>query len=361
MADPLPDAPTETETAAARLLEAQVAWVVDGLVGARTPDALAADVDLLLDLGAHLTLADVADPDVVADVVCRILVTVPPSPRATAVATTLGSAVAMGPESTFTLAEVVRRERVEDLARRLLARVDVLESALDRATRSPQATRLAGTFVGRLVGEVVQANRAVAEKIPGVGSLVSFGARAGGRVLGAAEGHLESLLGDTTGKGAALAARRLNKVVADTLRDPAALEAVLELYDLYATTPLPPATPPDRASDPDALVELADLLHVVVAEAAAAAPVHEVVRSTVHAVLAAHGDVPLDRLLAELGLDRDALVAHAGALLPPLAAAAHRAGRLEDLVRRRLAPFYASSAVAEILGSRDPGSGRPPG
>ncbi|WP_278258767.1 hypothetical protein [Nocardioides convexus] len=92
-----------------------------------------------------------------------------------------------GPTETFTLAEVLDRENAERIADELLANTDVLAAALDDLTRSPLVTSLASRFVTRIVTDVVQTNRAMAEKIPGVGSLVSFGASAAGRVVGAAD------------------------------------------------------------------------------------------------------------------------------------------------------------------------------
>ncbi len=142
-----------------------------------------------------------------------------------------------GPAAPFTLAELVQREHVEQLLTEAFAHLDLAEVFLDQIAESPLVATLATRFVGRLVSEVVATNRAVAEKIPGVGSLVSLGSNMAGKVVGAADKQFEALLGDTAGKGATFAMRRLNKVAVETLRDPAAQQAALQVFDLYADTP----------------------------------------------------------------------------------------------------------------------------
>ncbi|MFW6775242.1 hypothetical protein ACOACO_13230 [Nocardioides sp. CPCC 205120] len=338
------------ETTADRLLDAHTRWVVDrlttgGPVGTRD-EAIAEDVDLLLDLGSELTLWDVLSPDEVSDALERVLVTVPPSEGAARFAAAVADALLDGNIERFALSDVVGRDLVEAWVRRVLDGVDGIEAALDRLTSSPRVATLAGGFVGRIVSEVVQANRAAAEKIPGVGSLVSFGANAAGRVSGAANKQLEGLLGDTAGKGAVFAMRRLNKVLVDTLRDPSMPDALMEVFDLYGDEPLPRVG--DVASR-EGVHEVAALVHEVVAGAAPSLPVHQIATAVVTQVWADHGDRPVTTLLEELGLTRDELVVHAISLAPRLLDAAHADGRLEALVRSRLAPFYASDEVAGIL------------
>lgn len=346
--------PVHTPTTADLLLDAHVAWVVDRLTtGAEAPtldDAIAEDVDLVLDLISNLTLNQVVEADELIGVIGQVLATVPPSERAAAIALTASDALFEGPIEPFTLADVVDRENVEVLLHLLLSRVDVLEAALDRLTRSPQLARLVGGLVGRIVNDVIAANRAVAERIPGVGSIVSLGARAGGRVKGVADKQFDALLGDTAGKGAQLAMRRLNKVIVDTLRDPGMADALLEVHDLFADQTLPPIS---AVTTEDGAREFIAVLHEIAAAATPTAPVHDIVATIVRGVFAEHGDVPITELLHDLGLTRDELVVHAITLAPRALAAAHAGGHLEPAVRSRLAPFYASAPVAAIL-SGDP-------
>jgi hypothetical protein len=69
----------------------------------------------------------------------------------------------------------------------------------------------------------------------------------------------------------------------------------------------------------------------------------------VDAVLDRYGDRDIASLLPELGLTRDDLVADLRELLPPVIEAAKADGRLAELVRARLKPFFASKKVQTIL------------
>src|SRR5690606_33215586 len=161
-----------------------------------------------------------------------------------------------GPAETFTLAEVIEREHVEQALTEAFAHPEALEAFLDQIAESPLVSGVTTRFVGRLVSEVVATNRAVAETIPGMGWLVSLGAGMAGKVVGAADKQFEGLLGDTAGKGTTFAMRRLNKVLLDSLRDPQAQEAVLQVFDMYADTPLGGA---ERLGDRDGAHRVAGL------------------------------------------------------------------------------------------------------
>src|SRR5690349_17862313 len=221
-----------------RLLDAQVAWLVGELTGPALPAQLAQDVDALLAIGSRITVGELVSAEDIKPIARLIAATVPASTAASTLVETAADVLYDGPAETFTLSDLIDREHVASLAEEALGNVELVEKLLDDLTRSPLVATLASRFVGRIVNDVVQMNQAVADKIPGVGSLVSFGTKAAGQVLGAADKSLQQVLGDTAGKGAGFAMRRLNKVVVETLKDPTTHDAVLEVFDLYADQPV---------------------------------------------------------------------------------------------------------------------------
>lgn len=333
---------TDRTDLAARLLDAQVDWVL-GRLEHDLPAMVARDVTDLLDAGSRVTVGAVADPEATTAVIADVLVRVPPSTAASTFTAVLAEVLHDGPTGEHTLGQVVAREHVEAFADTLLGSGERLRGALDDLTRSPAVSALASRFMGRVVAEVVQANRAVAEKLPGVGSLVSLYAGAAGKVMGATQ--LDALVGAAAGQGAGFAVRRLNAVVVETLRDPGTRAAVLEVYDLYADRPLAGAgsVPLERVQ------HLAGMVQDVVIGAAPSAPVLAMVRAVVDGFVATYADHPVSELLTDLGLDAEGLVEHLVPPLTALVAAARESGDLEPLVRARLAPFWDSPAVAAIL------------
>ena len=85
-------------------------------------------------------------------------------------------------------------------------------------------------------------------------------------------------------------------------------------------------------------------------EGAPTEPVLGFADALVDAFFAVYADVPAATLVTDLGLTRDDLVTQATSSLVPLLAYAVDSGEAERLIRVRLEPFYASDAVATILG-----------
>lgn len=327
-----------------RLLDAQVAWLVEELTGPALPTVIARDVDDLLAAGSRVHLDALVGAAEVKNLIRFALETVPASSGASTLVIAAADAAYDGPSETYTLSDVIDRENVESLATEILGMTDLAEKFLDQLTESPLVATMASRFVGRIVNDFVAANKAVADKIPGLGSLVSFGTSAAGKVVGAAG----DVLGDTAGKGAAFALRRLNKVVIDTLKDPTTHDAVLEVFDLYADQPMVRLNQLGGRED---LHRIAGLLQDIVVAGAPTEPVLALTDALVDAFFATYGAHPVTTLLTDLDITRDDIVEHAEAILPGLLATAKESGELEALVRARLEPFFSSPAVAAILGS----------
>lgn len=333
-------------TTSARLLDAQVAWLIERLTGEGLSAQVAADVDDLLAIAERTTPAALVDPEAVKALVHDIVAAVPPSSGATTLVEAGADIVYDGPAGTYTLADVIDRENIERLTDEVLGGADLLEKVLDDLTRSQLVATIASRFMGRIVNDVVQTNRAMAEKIPGVGSLVSFGAKSAGKVIGAADKQLEQVLGDTAAKGAAFAMRRLNKIVVETVKDPTTKKAVLEIFDLYADEPVVRL---DAIAEREDAQRVAGLLQDIVIAGAPTAPVLALVDALIDGFFRVYGDQPVSTLLADLDLDRDLLVRHADTLASRVLRSAQESGELEPLLRERLAPFFDSAEVAAIL------------
>lgn len=333
-------------TTSDRLLDAQVAWLVERLTGEGLADQVAEDADALLAIAERTTPGALVDAGDVKALVHELFEVVPASSGATTLVETAADVAYDGPADTYALADVLDRENVERLTDEVLGAADLVEKVLDDLTRSPLLATMASRFMGRIVNDVVQTNRAVAEKIPGVGSLVSFGAKSAGKVIGAADKQLEQVLGDTAAKGAAFAMRRLNKIVIETMKDPTTKAAVLEIFDLYADEQVVRL---DQIAEREDVHRVSGLLQDIVVAGAPTAPVLALADALVDGFFRVYGDEPVSVLLADLDLDRDLLVRHADALASQVLRATHEAGELEPLVRDRLAPFFASPEVQAIL------------
>jgi hypothetical protein len=331
---------------ARKLLDAQVRFHLDRLTG----DELAATVTRLAESLLTATdgqpLEDLVDAAAVKEIVARALATLPGSAAVTGIVE-LATGVALdGPDQHFTFGDLVERDRVEALLDELLALSPVLERALERLTASPLVGTAASRFMGRIVGEVLQANRAVTDKVPGLGALMSFGTSAASKVVGAADKQFEGLIGDTVGKGGTFAVRRLNKIVIETLRDPTTREAVLQVWDLVAAERVVGL---DRHATREEITGVVGAAHELVIASASSEHVARLAEVVVDAFLDRFGGYSPTELLDELDLSRQDVVADLVRIAPAVVDALRESGDLERILRAELAPFYSSPEVTALL------------
>lgn len=340
--------PSRPDSLAERLLDAQVAHHLARLTDDRLAATVAALVDDLLRLGGSRPLEDLIDRAAVTEVVVAALRSVPSSAAVSGIVELTVTLLLEGPAEPYPLGDLAERPQVEALVDSLLALHPVMERFVDGLAGVPMVGTAASRFMGRVAGEVLRANKAMADRVPGLGSLMSMGTNAASRMVGAADKQLDGLIGDTMGKGGALAVRRLNRVVVETLRDPVTREAALQSWDLLAeedVTGLSDYATRHQVSD------VADAVHDLAITGLATDHAGDLVASVVDAFFDRFGGYTPAELLDELDLTRDELVDDAVALAPSIVAALRESGALEVLLRSQLEPFYASAEVTDILGS----------
>jgi hypothetical protein len=331
---------------AGRLLDAQVAYHLRRLTGGELDATVARLATAVLDAVDAHQLADLVDADALKGIVGRSLRDVPSSAAVAGFVDLARDVLRAGPAEPFALADVVDRSQVERLLTEAVELTPALERALERLTASPQVGAAASRFMARIVGEVIAANQAVADKVPGLGGLLAIGTRAAAGVVGAADRQLDGMLADTAGRGGALAARRLNRIVVETLRDPTTREAALQVWDLVAAEPLRGPGEDLGSGEAEGLLDAVhDLVVTTLADPRTVAFAHAVVDG----FLEAFGGYTPTELLEELDLSRADLVADLVRLAPGVVETLVESGALERLLRTELEPFFASDGVTELL------------
>lgn len=327
-----------------RLLDAQVEFVLGEFTGKRLTRVIARDVDDVLELAAKLTVADVLDPDVVKQVLRRLVERIGGSTLLEDLVTALSEAgYELSASENYALGEVVAREPVEALVAQVLRMHALHDRALERMAESPLVAAVATRFVSQLVADFLNQNRQLAERLPGARTLISFGMGAASKVRSAT---VDQLLGDAAGRSTQFAIRRTNSALRELLRDPTLLDAAMEVWDLQAGEPVSDLR---EYMSKRELRQLSGLVHELVTSARSSEYAGELVDECVDVFFGEYGARDLASLLPELGITRDDIVDDLREVLPPIVEAARADGRLEALVRARLAPFFASKQVQAIL------------
>ncbi len=338
--------PSRAESTAQKLLDAQIGYHLDRLTGDQFASTVARlGEDLLAAAGQH-QIEDLLDREAIKTAVVRALRTVPGSAAVSGLVELATTIVFDGPAEPYPLGELVDRERIEVLLDELLALSPVLERAFDRLTDSPLVGTTASRFMGRIVGEVLQANKAIADKVPGLGSLVSFGTSAASKVVGAADKQFDGLIGDTVGKGGAFAVGRLNRIIMETLLDPTTREAALEVWDLISREPVAGLSTYATRADISGAV---DAMHELAATTVAKEHVAHFAEVIVEGFFERFGGYTPIELLDELDLSRQDLIEDLVRIAPRVVDALRESGDLERMLRAQLEPFYTSTELKVLL------------
>jgi hypothetical protein len=335
------------DSLAQRLLDAQVAYHLDQLRGDNAATTAAAVADELLDATGRHQIADLVDRDLAKDVVARLLANAPGSPVGSGLIDLVVDVVMEGPAERYPLGDLVERERVEALVDAVLQLSALVDRAINRVADSPVIGAVASRFMGRIVGEVVNANKAVADRVPGLGALVSLGTATAAGMVGAAGKPLEGLLGDTVGKSGAFAVRRLGRIVVETMQDPTTREALLQAWDLAAAEKVAGL---DRLASREQVADVVGAVHDIVVATAADERVTDLTGALVDRFFEHFGGYTPTELLEQLDIDRADVRADVVRLAPGVVVLLDENGDLERIVRARLEPFYSSAEVAAILG-----------
>ncbi|HJQ42379.1 MAG TPA: hypothetical protein VJ831_04800 [Jatrophihabitantaceae bacterium] len=334
-------------TIAEQLLEAQVQFVLSELSSERLRDVVARDVDDVLRIAATLKISDVVDPVAVKDAGRRLVGDIGGSPVVANMAAALSDGIYdMSAGEHHLLGDVLDRDAVLALVQHALTLHTLTDRALDRLTESPIVATIASRFVTKIVGDFLQQNRARAEKVPGMSTVLNLGSGAVSKVRGATDRHLDQLLGDAAGKGATYALKRTNNAIRELIRDAPLEAAAMELWDLHANEPIGDLR---EYLSKDELREFVLRVHAIVVAARNTEFTGELVDTCIDVFFAQYGDYDVARILSELGITRDHLVEDITTFAEPVIDAVRVDGVLEEFIRARLAPFFRSEKVAAIL------------
>ncbi|WP_328392426.1 hypothetical protein [Nocardia sp. NBC_00416] len=329
-----------------RLLDAQVQWLLDEVSGDRFAEVVARDVAAVLDVAATVNAGEVVEAEQAERTVATLIDKVGGSAVLADTVGVFADAIydSIASNEDHTLGELVEREPVEALLQKIVDMHQTQERVLERLTDSPLVATVASKFVDKLVGDFVEANRQRAEKIPGMGTLMSIGQSAADRARKAAESN--TILGDIAGKGAMYALKRTNNAIREMLRDAPVHDATMEFWDLHADEPISGLREYLTKQDLNELVGLCYRIAVTTREKEYFGLL---VDECVQVFHEKYRDYTVAALLGELGLSGEDIVTEILRYGPAVIETAKRDGVLAGLIRERLEPFYHSDEVLKIL------------
>lgn len=337
----------ESTALANRLLDAQVDYILTELSGDRLAEVLARDIDDLLAIAETTTVSDLAGAEQIKATAYKILDQAGGSALIQPLVSDIADAIyQLTANDEHRLGEVIDRDQVHALVAKVISMRSLHEEVMIRLSESPVVATVASWFVTKLVSDVMQQNRELAERVPGVSSLLSVGERAANKMRGATSRHLDQFLGDMAGRGAQLALRRVNTAIRHTLREAPLQDAAMEVWDLHADDTISGLK---NYLTQDDLRELAEIVHELWLILRNTEYFQALIGAGIDVFFDSYGKYPVSLLLTELGLTRDDLVTEVQRYAPAVIGALKADGRLEDLIRARLEPFFHSESVLALL------------
>ncbi|WP_024803931.1 hypothetical protein [Nocardia sp. BMG51109] len=335
---------TEPREIAERLLDAQVEFLVGEVSGERFAEVVARDVEQVIGVADTIVFRDAVTLEDAKRTV-RKVVDRSDGPLVRDLVGVLSDALYdhIADNHDYTLGDVVEREPVEALVEKLVAMHGAQERLLDRLGDAPTAGPVAAKFTDMLLDDILEANKKIAGKVPGVNSLMSIGQSAVKTARKAAEG---SRVSDLAAKGTLYALRRVTNAIRETLRDAPVHGAAMEFWDVHADEPVSGLR--DYLTRAD-LRELVLIVHRIVVTTRNKEYVGLLLDESVEVFFDKYGDHTLAGLLPELGVSPDDIAEEILAYGPAVIEAAKQGGVLAKLIRERLEPFYTSEQALGIL------------
>ncbi len=333
-----------------QLLEAHVDFQIRQLRGAEFPALVRSEVAWALDRGQQLTLDDVVSREHVKAVVGKYVAAFRLPGSIPEVAGEIATRLRNHAANEATLGEVIPRRHVEGLVEKIaelrMARERVAAHLIDNTTLHAWLA----DFLLSVASSAVSTNRARAEKVPGVASMLSLGERVVGGTIGGVVGgaahEVDQRAHEFAERAAAGLLHRWQDRLADSLTDAQFAAALLELWDGLAERPVHDLL--DTVDDAD----LEDLLAIGYAgwlDIRTGAYLAALIDGGVDYFFDVYGVLTLPDLLEEFGLSQADLVEEALRFAPQAIAALDDAGLLAELLRRRFGDFYRSPEARALL------------
>jgi hypothetical protein len=239
------------------------------------------------------------------------------------------------------IGEVVETEHIEALAAKLLE----LPLVRERLSESPLAITLVSWWLYRIAIDVVVRNREVAERVPGVSSLLAAGGQIVGTVAPSARLDLDLRIRELAERGARFLLHRA-RAPGGSLHESPVYDAVIDLLREQADEPMSSFR---QYLSQDDLEDLLVSGYEFWLAFRGTDYLHSLLDEGVDFFFDKYGDFTLRELLEEFGIERDDLVEDALRFAPPIIQVLSENGMLAAFLRRRLEPFFLSDEVLALL------------
>lgn len=341
---------TASNELADALLEQHVQHELSALKGEKLRRFLMREVDELFDLAAHMTLGRLTSAERVMGLIRRVVINMRLAPGIPEMAADMATEVLNAPiQKTTPLNEIISHGQASGFLEQALELKQQRERVISEIMSHPVYQELVSNLVYQGVMNYLYEDNMLSRSVPGVGSMMKFGKRLANRAVPGLdesfERRLKSWLADSLPGLISRGEQFLHRSLTDEeLRD-SVRAAWVSVEDLTVEEL--------REGMGDLqLQEFVMLGYEFWLEFRKTPYFEGCVQAVVTHLFELYGDRPLLDLLGDMGVNEDLVKAEIDGFFLPVIDALREEGYLEALVRRRLAPFYASAAARNLLSRR---------
>ncbi|MCW4355857.1 hypothetical protein ONR57_21365 [Hoyosella sp. YIM 151337] len=339
------DAPPETT----KLLDALTKFVIDEVSGEKFAAAVEREVDYGLEAARLLKLGDVITSAQVEAVALkyasewRIGGGIPELAGEIAHRVHRRTLAEAGQE----LSDVVPEDSVAELTRKI-ATMPAFQRVVDRIYHSPVTAQWAAWFIYHVTLDALRRNRAIADNLPGVGTLLRLTATVGARVVPSLSHQADVRFRELTERLTHYLVTHSHSI-SDEEAEGSIVEAALELWEEHAHHSLSSL---GSAVDSEDIEDFLILGFEFWRDFRKTTYFRTIVSEGIRYFFEKYSDHTLYEILEEVGVTREDMIEEAMRFAPPILDLVSQNGMLESFVRRQFAPFVDSEEVRALFNGR---------
>lgn len=326
-----------------QLLQAHVAFELKQWRGKTLEKRIKEDISAFWDWAKGLPLSEFSSPEQVTDIARRLVHEMPLPEGITGIIGTVTKHLINLPVNSETrIADVLDEELYDEGTELIISLRELREELIRQAVNSPVYGSLVTEILYNGIRDYLTSDNALTQKIPGVSSLLNKGAGAISKRIPDLENRLRQSVETNLNR----TIKQSEKFLNESLTDKRIRHIAEELWSMLQHSPLSIAElVADEDIDDIIAYGFKLWLHLRETEYLV-----ELIREAIEHVFSEYGDSKLSKLLEMVGVNKKLLQAEALAIVPAIIEVADASGFLEETIRRRFEPFYASKEAAKLIG-----------
>ena len=244
------------------------------------------------------------------------------------------------------LCDLIERRHVEAFVDEAVSLREHRNKMITHVLDHPIYAELVSNILYHGITNYIYEDNLISKKVPGVASMLKVGTKMLNKAVSGLDTAVEKNLKGYIARNIEFIVRTSQQFLTEHLTDEQLHESVMDVWAAVEREPL------SRLQEGLGVLELSEFIvlgYEFWLSFRKTPYFADAVRTVVSGFYARYGDNPVIDLLNELEITPAQVMVEIGACLPDALAALHACGYLEDVLRRRLAPFYASDAVTALL------------